>query len=484
MSLNWKEIDLVLSELDLPGSHVQRIVQPDFRTLVFELYRPGERVNVLFSLEQGKTRLHRLSHRPKKPKKPQRFEQFLRSRIEGGRITEGYQIEGERIVKLVVERAGEPTILWIRLWGGAANVIATDADGSILDAVYRRPKRGEVSGEHYDPEADIGRDEEDDASRRARLERFVVREYPRDESFNRYLEETYGKQEHDERREKVASTLAKRLSSELSKVRRNVANLERKQEQAEDHERYHMYGDLIMSTLHRIGRGDRWVEVENYYRDNQPTSIELDPELEPHENAEAYYEKHKKAKQTLDNITEQLENQRRRARELEGQLEEVEHTEDVSALEEKAEALAPARRQEEQSRVPGLQFESEGFRILVGRTARENDELLRRHVRGNDYWLHTRDTPGGYVFVRAKPGKSVPLDVLLDAGNLAVWYSKARKAGEADLFYTQVKHLRRAKHGKTGLVIPTQEKNLQVRIEDERISRLLGREQPGEERGR
>jgi predicted ribosome quality control (RQC) complex YloA/Tae2 family protein len=127
-----------------------------------------------------------------------------------------------------------------------------------------------------------------------------------------------------------------------------------------------------------------------------------------------------------------------------------------------------------------LQFESGGFRILVGRTAAENDELLRRYVRGNDYWLHTRDAPGGYVFIRTKPGKSVPLDVLLDAGNLAVWYSKARSAGEADLFYTQVKYLRRAKHGKTGLVIPTQEKNLAVRIEDERLDRLLGRNEGGE----
>ena len=30
-----------------------------------------------------------------------------------------------------------------------ANMIATDPDGTILDALYRRPKRGEISGGTY-----------------------------------------------------------------------------------------------------------------------------------------------------------------------------------------------------------------------------------------------------------------------------------------------------------------------------------------------
>lgn len=476
MSLNWKEIDVVLSELDLVDSHLQRIVQPDFRNLVFELYRPGERVHLLVSLEQGATRLHRLSRRPSKPKKAQRFEQFLRARLEGGRITAAYQLDGERIVKIVVERAGEQTLLWLRLWGGAANVIATDSDGTILDAVYRRPARGEVSGERYDPEADIARGAEaDSAERKRRLERFEVREHPADRSFNEFLEESYGRKAYDERRDQIAQALRKRLETELGRARRTLANLERTREEAEDHEQYRVYGDLIMSNLHRIHRGDRWVEAQNYLRDNEPTTIELDPELAPHENAERYYARHKKARQTLENINEQLENQRRRAAELEERIEAVDDADDVDKLREMKAELEPETGREERDRTPGLQFESGGFRILVGRTARENDELLRRYVRGNDYWLHTRDTPGGYVFIRSKPGKSVPLDVLLDGGNLAVWYSKSRAAGEADLFYTQVKHLRRAKHGKTGLVIPTQEKNLAVRLDDERLNRLFGR---------
>ncbi|MFW5688238.1 MAG: NFACT RNA binding domain-containing protein [Spirochaetota bacterium] len=148
-------------------------------------------------------------------------------------------------------------------------------------------------------------------------------------------------------------------------------------------------------------------------------------------------------------------------------------------MEELVAESAPRTGREERSEpTPGLQFESNGFRLLVGRNARENDELLRRHVRGNDVWLHARDFPGGYVFVKSRRGKSVPLDVLLDAGNLAVHYSRAKTNGRADLYYTQVKFLRRAKEGPKGLVLPTQEKNLHVVVDEERLARLLGNRAP------
>ena len=89
-----------------------------------------------------------------------------------------------------------------------------------------------------------------------------------------------------------------------------------------------------------------------------------------------------------------------------------------------------------------------------------------------DLWLHTRDYSGGYVFIKAKKDKTVPLEVLLYAGNLAVYHSKARKNGQADLYYTQVKHLRRAKNGPKGLVLPTNEKNLHIKLDTKILQAL------------
>jgi predicted ribosome quality control (RQC) complex YloA/Tae2 family protein len=95
-------------------------------------------------------------------------------------------------------------------------------------------------------------------------------------------------------------------------------------------------------------------------------------------------------------------------------------------------------------------------------------------VRGSDLWLHTRDVPGGFVFIRAIRGKSFPLETLLDAGNLAVWFSKAKGSPVTELYTTPVKYLKRAKDGPLGLVVPTQEKNLTIRLDRARLDRLLG----------
>ena len=75
---------------------------------------------------------------------------------------------------------------------------------------------------------------------------------------------------------------------------------------------------------------------------------------------------------------------------------------------------------------------------------------------------------------RETPPEHMYRPLLLDAGNLAIYYSKGRNQPEADLFYTQVKYLRRVKKGSKGsaplgLVIPTQEKNLCIKVDEERL---------------
>ena len=87
-------------------------------------------------------------------------------------------------------------------------------------------------------------------------------------------------------------------------------------------------------------------------------------------------------------------------------------------------------------------------------------------------WLHTRDWSGGYIFIKSRRGKTIPLEILLDAGNLAVFYSKARKAKTADIYYTQVTHLRRAKNAPKGTVLPSHEKNLTVTIDEQRLRKM------------
>ena len=149
-SLNWKEIDLVLSELDLAGCLVQEVRQPAHDRVVLDLYRsragpdrPGpSRFSLLVCLSGRYPRLHAIVEQLPNPPRPPRFAMFLRAHVKGGRIETARQVESDRVVRVDLVRGDERKTLWIRLWSSAANIVATDADGLILDAFYRRPKRG------------------------------------------------------------------------------------------------------------------------------------------------------------------------------------------------------------------------------------------------------------------------------------------------------------------------------------------------------
>lgn len=469
MSLNWREIDAVLAELDLPGAFVQQVIQPDFRNLYLEIFRPGSRFFLRIALETGKTRIHSTRRKPHKPRVRQRFAQLLHARVKGAHIRDARQVNADRIVRIDLERAGERTILWVRLWGGAANCIVTDDSGTILDAFFRRPGRGEVSGETY-----FVRDADVDPGTDPKLDRFTPRW---DHDVDENAREHYRSLEEDERRTKALESARSALAGRVAAARKRLGRIEGRADGGSDPERLRTIGDLIVSNLYRIPAGSNRVDVEDYTNENATVSIDLDPSLSPQENAQAYFDRAQKTRRRREAHEEERRNLRKRIDALEAELDSLDER-TTADLERIVEDAAPRRGGAREEGTPGLQFESGGFRILVGRNARENDELLRRHVRGNDVWLHTRDFPGGHVFVRAQKGKSVPLEVLLDAGNLAVHFSRAKSNGRADLYYTQVKYLRRAKDGPAGLVLPTQEKNLHVVVEPERLSRLLGRDEP------
>lgn len=472
MSLNWREIDAILEEIPLENSLIQDIYQPSHPRLVLELYNRGLPFSLLFSFSNPNCRLHLLSHKLPNPAKPQRFVSFLRAHIRGGRILAVEQIDQERIVRIEVKKGDRSVVLWSRLWAAAANMIVTDRAGVILDALYRRPKRGEVSGGQYSVERDIG-PASSGASRSK--DQFSLRDLPGPGSFNERVEKYYFDLEETRETIRLRDNLLNRLRREENRLLASSQSLEKRMEQYGRFETFKKWGDLILSNMHTLNRGDRWLTVADSENPDNTWDIELDLQITPAQNAESYYKRYRKAKTGLKTLEEELQQQHRKLRLLLKRIAELEAGENGETLESLRQEAGRGKKKQrggDQESPPGLSFTSGGFRILVGRNARENDALLRRFVRGNDTWLHARDYPGGYVFIRSIAGKSIPLETLLDAATLALVYSKAKESGQGDVFYTQVKYLKRVKEAKTGLVIPTQEKNLHVKIDLKRLRRL------------
>jgi predicted ribosome quality control (RQC) complex YloA/Tae2 family protein len=489
MSLNWKEINLILSELAVEGAQIQKVFQPDYEVLALVVYKQGVARTLLFVLTSGVCRFHETFRAVPKSDKPLRFGEFCKSRLVNGRIEEASQIGEDRIVRLVIRRGNFRYRLYARLWSGAANVIVTSEDGVILDAMRRLPKRGEVTGGCYTPEiiqaaagypATAGQPADKVAGKV-----YTVREYntvqagaadragaagaaahpagagahpagaaDRAGAFNAAIDAEYAEHGKElsldalhEKAEKVYGARIVRIAASLERLREKAAAFANADE-------LRVKGEAVMAGL---GEGN----------------VKADVAL-----AEAYFEKYKKAKSGLARVREEIAGGERVLADTEAKLRELLlETNPLRLAKLLKTESGPSQRSVKQSpgkNRPGLSFMRGKWLLLVGRDAKENDELLRYHVKGADLWLHVRDIPGGYVFIKARRGKSVPLDILLDAGNLAVFYSKARNNGKAGLFYTQVKYLRRAKNGPRGLVIPTQEKNLSITLDEKRLKALEG----------
>ena len=470
MSLNWREIDRVLAELPLEGAFVRQVYQPSHPVLVLELYRQGANFRLLFCFATPHLRLHSSSVRPGNPTPAPRFAAFLRSRLRDGKILHAGQLGRERIVRLEVARGGERLLLWARLWGGAANLIVTDPEGLVLDALYRRPKRGEISGGRFQPPAPAEPSPDTD--------RFLAREFPGEGTYNQRVERHYAALERAQERERLLGSARSRLERRENRILAGLETLRQRRESQGEPSQLRRCGELILANLHAMEPGSRWLSAEDFEAGEQ-LRIELDPRSSPAQNAESYFRRYRKAKAGLERLGEDIRSLERELETVRRERQALENSEDPAALaalavREQAARKGKAGRARDEAKAPGLAFASGPFRLLVGRSAAENDALLRRHVRGNDTWVHARDAPGAYVFIRSLPGKSVPLDTLLDAANLALHYSKARGSGRGDVYYTQVKYLRRAKDGPAGLVLPTQEKNLRVRLDPQRLARLLG----------
>jgi predicted ribosome quality control (RQC) complex YloA/Tae2 family protein len=473
MSLNWKEINLILEELDLPGSQIQNAVQSAFDALALRIHKKGRTKQLLIALSPGACRIHETYKPPPKSDKPLRFAQFLNSRIVNGWIEEAVQLGEDRIVRLTVRRGGDRFRLYIRLWSNAANVIVTGETGAVLDAMRRLPKRGEVSGGRYAPE-EAARDCPPERPKRE----YEVRELPggAGDSFNAQIDALYAEQGGALSLGALREQARRNCEGSMGRLSAALERLRAKESEFAAPEKLREYGDLILANAAAIGDGGEWLEADNFFAGGETVRIKLDPRKSPAAQAEQYYEQYRKAKKGLADIQAEI-------RAGEAELREVEHRLDRLLAEDNPLALAKLLRTgglktspalERDKKRPGLSFRRGDWLLIVGRDAAENDALLRRHVKGNDLWLHARDFPGSYVFIKQRPGKTVPLEVLLDAGNLAIFYSKGRNNGEGDLFYTAVKYLRRAKNGPKGLVIPTQEKNLHIKVDEKRLRELEG----------
>ena len=215
-------------------------------------------------------------------------------------------------------------------------------------------------------------------------------------------------------------------------------------------------GDLLLANLSTATRAGNKVTLTDYYADGAPLiEVEIDENVSLQDEAARRFRQYGKAKRAREEIAERMVQLDREIAQLNRQVEEIYkivEQSDETTLASKPSAKASSK--QKTAKLPGVRRyqSSDGYEVLVGRGARDNDNLTFKIAQPNDLWLHAGDYPGSHVVIRNPTRKEIPHRTIIEAAQLAGRFSQASEDSKVVIHYTPRKFLSKPKGTAPGLV--------------------------------
>ena len=301
------------------------------------------------------------------------------------------------------------------------------------------------------------------------------------ESFSALMDVFYESREQEERTRQRGQDLIRSVTSARDRCRRKLAQQRQEFAKCQDRDQLRISGELITANLYRMERGQTKLTAENYYDpDCREITIPLDPLLTPQQNAAKYYKRYTKARTAEKYLTEQMALAERDEAYLESVLEELRQAEteqdflDIRAeLRENGFLKRSGKEKKELKRAtkPREFRTSGGWRVLVGRNNRQNDQLTTKTADYRDLWLHTQKIHGSHVILCCQ-GQAVPEEDLLQAARLAAYFSQAKDSANVPVDCAAVRYVKKPAGARPGMVTYTNARTLYVTPEEAEVKAL------------
>jgi predicted ribosome quality control (RQC) complex YloA/Tae2 family protein len=275
----------------------------------------------------------------------------------------------------------------------------------------------------------------------------------------------FNKIENDQQAEveRLAAVVRRKALASITKQKKLVSNLKGDLERHGDPEQWKRYGDLLLANAGNAVRNADGFLVTDYFDDTAPTiMIQADVNKTVSEAAESYFRQYTKARNGVGIIHERLAKTEAAIEAAEALLRQIDAAVEandgafLTSLIEPPKKASARREKKLTAAFKGARrfTSSDGFEILVGKKAVDNDYLTFRVARSLEIWMHAADYPGSHVVIRNPNKKEIPNLTLVEAAQLAAFYSSGRKQTKAAVNYTQKKFVnkpRRAPHGLVSL---------------------------------
>ena len=455
----------------LSGRFFGRIFPLSPLSFAFDFGLRGE--FLLVSAEPASPRLYLIHRRLKELQRESipltSFGQALRSKLGGAHVVGVSKDPLDRIVRLTFRLDNDGVLfrrLVVQLTGRTANLFLLDELNRILAVLREQPQL--ALHETYKPPP---RPQKEPAQ--------LLRLGPGSPSaqLDAYFSTLDKAKQFDSRAKDVRSRLLKSIRQQCT-LRENLQHDLVRHGDPEEHKRT---GDLLLANVATAVRDGDKVWIIDYYTDGAPTiEIKVEENESLQDAAAKRFRQYSKAKTAAEEIAARLTVIDREVAELERrlqQLDQIIQSRDEAALEsfEKPAPAprVPAKKSRKPEKLAGVRryLSTDGYEILVGRAARDNDNLTFRIAQPNDLWMHAGDYPGSHVVVRNPTRKEIPQRTIIEAAQLAGRFSQASDDAKVVVHYTERKFLSKPKGAAPGLVRLSRYRSITVEPK-ESISRL------------
>ena len=256
-------------------------------------------------------------------------------------------------------------------------------------------------------------------------------------------------------------------------------------------EKWQVLGQLLTANYYQIKQGTEAIVTDLYDPDEKTVVIPMDPRFSPMENAQIYFKRYRKARQTAEKAQifyEETMNELAYLESLTFSLTTVRSTGELSEIREELTEAGYAKSADRDRRSAGRRgkktpaksenpqiagFQYRGFTILFGANNRQNDYLNMKIAKSGDLWFHAQNIPSSHVVVRNPENKTIPDDVIEAAAKLCLWHSQAKSAGRAAIDYAPRQNIWKPKGARPGMMLYEQYQTVFVSVEEEEIARIL-----------
>lgn len=291
------------------------------------------------------------------------------------------------------------------------------------------------------------------------------------------LDAFYGGKAEKDRVKQQGGELIRKIENELKRNQSKVVKLQQTLADTELAENYRRDGELLTTFMAQVPKGAEFVELPNYYEEDHLLKIKLNPALTPNQNAQKYFQRYQKLKNAVKVVHGQIDQATQEISYLESVLSQLEiaYPMDIEMIREElleqgyVKKRGTKKQKQPKKSKPEEFYSSDGTLILVGRNNLQNDQLTLRTAKKTDIWLHAKDIPGSHVIIKeTNPSE----ETLMEAANLAAYFSKYRLSAQVPVDYVQVKHVHKPNGAKPGYVIYENQKTIYVTPNEQLLETL------------